>query len=118
MTLLQATLVVKLGRRYAAYMINTLMPCMVLEMIGFLTHAFPIKDFSNRCTATLSCLIVKAAFFLQVGDGFLLCLRDDRKVQYCSTFYWLPVNVYTANPRLYGLIGGDEEGSLLMPKVS
>lgn len=66
---LQATITVKLGRSYAAYIINTLLPCMLLEMIGFLTHAFPIKDFSNRCTATLSCLIVKAAFFLQVSSS-------------------------------------------------
>ncbi|MPC35213.1 hypothetical protein E2C01_028631 [Portunus trituberculatus] len=60
-----AVVVVKLGRRYDAYFINTMLPCMLLEVIGFLTHAFPIQDFSNRCTATLSCLIVKAAFFLQ-----------------------------------------------------
>lgn len=77
---LQAIIVVKLGRSYAAYIINTLLPCMVLEMIGFLTHAFPIKDFSNRCTATLSCLIVKAAFFLQVRNGLLLYLKDAMKM--------------------------------------
>nr|XP_053634386.1 uncharacterized protein LOC128689947 [Cherax quadricarinatus] len=62
----QAVVVVKLARKYGAYIFNTVLPCITLEIIGFLTHSFPTEDFSNRCTATLSCLIVKAAFFLQV----------------------------------------------------
>ncbi|XP_069159020.1 uncharacterized protein [Procambarus clarkii] len=61
-----AVVVVKLARKYGAYIFNTILPCIVLEIIGFLTHAFPTDDFSNRSTATLSCLIVKAAFFIQV----------------------------------------------------
>nr|XP_045606503.1 glutamate-gated chloride channel alpha-like [Procambarus clarkii] len=64
---MQAVVVVKLARKYGAYIFNTILPCIVLEIIGFLTHAFPTDDFSNRSTATLSCLIVKAAFFIQIS---------------------------------------------------
>ncbi|XP_063874301.1 acetylcholine receptor subunit epsilon-like [Scylla paramamosain] len=83
-----AVVVVKLGRRYDAYFINTMLPCMLLEVIGFLTHAFPIQDFSNRCTATLSCLIVKAAFFLQIS-GTLPKTADPKLVD-----VWMFGNVF------------------------
>ena len=53
-------------RMYASFLFNTFFPCVVLEVIGLMTHILPTDDYSDRITITLSCLIVMAALFTQV----------------------------------------------------
>ncbi|KAL7648950.1 UNVERIFIED_CONTAM: hypothetical protein RMT77_000885 [Armadillidium vulgare] len=50
-------------RKFGAYIFNTVLPCVVLEIIGLMTHWLPINDYNDRVTVTLSCLIVMAALF-------------------------------------------------------
>ena len=58
----------KINRKYGAYIYNTFMPCIILEVIGLLTHVIPLDDLSDRIMVTLSCLIVMAALFTQVTN--------------------------------------------------
>ncbi|XP_042860196.1 uncharacterized protein LOC122246016 [Penaeus japonicus] len=65
----QVLLELSLERKWGAYLLNTFLPCVVLAAIGLITHIFPHEDFSDRVTTTLSCLIVMAAFFIQVSTA-------------------------------------------------
>lgn len=59
-------------RKYEAYLLSAVGPCVVLGLLGHLTFvAYPLDQFNERATTALSLLIVVAALFSQV------CLRAD-----------------------------------------
>lgn len=53
-------------RKNGAYLVNTFIPFVILELIGLLTLLMPYNDYQDRVTVTLSCLIVMATLFSQV----------------------------------------------------
>ncbi|CAL4103416.1 unnamed protein product, partial [Meganyctiphanes norvegica] len=56
-------LVLSLPRKFGAFVFNIFLPCLVMVLLGLLTHAFPVDAFTDRVTINLSCLIVMAALF-------------------------------------------------------
>ena len=60
-----------LGRFYFSYLLTAFLPCIIIIMISEITVIlFPLKDFTNRITVTLSLLIVVASLFAQTSSGF------------------------------------------------
>ena len=64
---LQAALTISLRRVYTSFLLNTFLPCFILEVISIATHFLPLDDYQDRVSVTLSCLIVMASLFAQVN---------------------------------------------------
>ena len=58
-----------MSRKYGAFHFNTFVPCIILEIIGFLSFLIPYDNYSDRIAVTLSCLIVMACLFTTVSQN-------------------------------------------------
>lgn len=65
----QLNAILSYNRKNGAYVFNTFLPCLILELIGILTLLMPSHDYQDRVSVTLSCLIVMSALFTQVSTS-------------------------------------------------
>ncbi|RXG72811.1 hypothetical protein Avbf_07785 [Armadillidium vulgare] len=56
------------SRRYGSYFLTTILPCILIGLLGTLTHCFSPENISERIDVTLQCLIVLASLFSQMSS--------------------------------------------------
>ncbi|KAK7082172.1 hypothetical protein SK128_025363 [Halocaridina rubra] len=73
-----------LTRRYGAYILTTILPVILIGIIGSCSHKFESSDFTNRITIALSCLIVVASLIVAVSAGN----SDTTEVRAIDVFFF------------------------------
>ncbi|KAB7495408.1 Gamma-aminobutyric acid receptor subunit beta-like [Armadillidium nasatum] len=68
---------IKFARNYGAFIFNTIFPCIIIVLIGILSHFLPPHDYNDRVTTTMSCLIVIATLFSQIVIHYLNLLNPN-----------------------------------------
>ena len=65
----QAVISITFARKFGSHVLINIVPCYLLQTVGFCVFLIPFENISDRLTVSVSSLIVMATLFTQVGDG-------------------------------------------------